>query len=124
MGARPSETKAAIQQVWQTFFDGSTPSPMRISLLEHGDQFAHELATVASSPVSKGASAQVTSVSLDAAESATVTFSLKLNGSPVLTGVKGTAVLVNGSWKVSAASFCELASILGAAPKACPAPGK
>jgi hypothetical protein len=124
MGARPSVTKAAIEQVWQTFFDGSTPPATRGSLLEHGDQFTHELAAVASSPVSKGASAQVTSVSLDAAESATVTFSLELNGSPVLKGVKGTAVLVNGAWKVSAASFCQLASLLGAVPKACPATGK
>lgn len=124
MGARPSVTKAAIRQSWETFFDGSTPSAKRVALLEEGEQFAATIGAISSSPLAKQAQAQVSSVTIDGPEAATVTFSLLLGGTPVLNGVEGSAVLVDGTWKVSVASFCGLAALQGPVPKACPAAGK
>jgi hypothetical protein len=124
MGARPSETKAAIRLSWEAFFDGSTSAAKRVSLLENGDQFAKTIAAVSASPLAKQAKASVTSVRIDGPARATVTFSLLLGATPVIQGVKGSAVLVNGTWKVSRASFCQLAALQGAVPKACSSAGK
>ena len=123
-GPSPAETKAAIKKNWEAFFDGSTSAAKRISLLENGEQFAKTITAVSASPLAKRAKAQVTSVSLDGPTTATVTFSLLLGATPVLKGVKGSAVLVNGTWKVGVASFCQLAALQGAAPKACSSVGK
>ena len=116
----PAETRAAITKNWLAFFDGSTAGDERICLLENGDQFEKEMATVDSSPLAKQVSAQVASVKIDGPAKATVTYTLLLNGGPVLQGVKGGAVLEDGTWKVGATSFCQLAALQGAAPKACP----
>ena len=123
-GGGTAETRAAIQQSWEAFFDGSTSSAKRISLLEHGEQFAKTIDAVSGSPLAKQAKAQVTSVKIDGPTTATVTFSLLLGSTPVLKGVKGSAVLVDGTWKVGAASFCQLAALQGSVPKACPPAGK
>jgi hypothetical protein len=45
-----------------------------------------------------------------------VTFDILLNGTPVLTKQTGTAVLENGTWKVSASEFCGLLSLEGYKP--------
>jgi hypothetical protein len=124
MGPRPAETKAAIRQNWQTFFDGSSSASKRVSLAQNGEQVADTIAAVSNSSLAKQASAKVTSVKIDGPASATVTYTLLLNGSPVLTGVKGSAVLENGTWKVSIASLCALAALQGSVPKACPPAGK
>ena len=124
MGPRPSETRAAIRQNWQAFFDGSTSSAKRVSLLQNGEQFSKTIAAVDSSPLSKQAKAQVTSVRIDGPTTATVTFTVLLGTTPVLQGVKGSAVFVDGTWKVGVASFCQLAALEGAVPKACPSAGK
>jgi hypothetical protein len=122
-GARidPAAAEAAIRASWETFFDGASTAQTRISLLEDGDEFAKEITTVSASPLAKQAKASVTSVDLDEPTSATVTFSLLLGETPVLEGIEGTAVLVDGTWKVGKASFCQLAALQGAAPGSCPA---
>jgi hypothetical protein len=124
MGPRPSVTKAAIRQAWETFFDGSTTTAKRISLLQNGGQFAKTIAEVDASPLAKGVKSTVTSVTLDGPTTATVTFTVLLSGTPVLQGVKGTAVLVDGAWKVGVASFCQFAALEATAPKGCPAAAK
>jgi hypothetical protein len=124
MGPRPTVTKALIRQAWETFFDGSTSTAKRISLLQNGEQFSKEITAVDSSPLSKEAKAQVTSVRIDGPKTATVTFTVILGTTPVLAGVKGSAVLENGTWKVGKASFCQLAALESSAPKACLVTGK
>jgi hypothetical protein len=124
MGARPSETKAAIRRNWEAFFNGSTSSAARVSLLQNGAQFAKTIAAIDNSPLAKQAKAQVTSVTIDGPTTATVTFTVLLGTTPVLQGVKGSAVLVDGAWKVGVASFCQLATLEGASLKACPPAGK
>ena len=50
---------------------------------------------------------------------ARVIFTITLAGQPALKNQVGTAVRVNGVWKVSAKSFCALLSLQGAAPPVC-----
>jgi hypothetical protein len=124
MGPRPAVTKAMIWQRWETFFAGTTPAAKRIELAENGDRYASTIREISALPLAKQAAANVTAVELDGPMHATVTFTLLLNGSPVVEGVKGSAVLVDGVWQVSIASLCELAALQGTVPKACPTPAK
>ncbi len=82
MGARPSETKAAIRRNWEAFFNGSTSSAARVSLLQNGAQFVKTIAAIDSSPLAKEAKAQVTSVTIDGPTTATVTLGASLKACP------------------------------------------
>jgi hypothetical protein len=115
----PSSTKAEIRKNWLAFFDGSTPTARRISLLQNGPAFASVLKAVADSPLAKQLKATVQHVRLDGPAKATVTYTLLLANQPVLPNARGTAVLVDGTWKVGTGSFCALLKLQGATPKAC-----
>ena len=67
------------------------------------------LAALAPPPEVK--TATVTDVTFTDAENAAVTYDLLIDGKPVLPGATGTAVLVDGTWKVSKTTFCTLASL-------------
>jgi hypothetical protein len=124
MGARPSQTRAEIRQNWEAFFDGSSSTAKRVSLLQNGEQFTKTISTIGGSALAKQATAKVTNVKIDGPSKATVTFTLLLSGTPVLQGLKGSAVLVDSTWKVGIASLCQLASLEGVAPKACSSAAK
>jgi hypothetical protein len=124
MGPRPAETRATIRQNWGTFFDGSTPTAQRVALLQNGDQFTSTIASIGGSSLARSASAQVTSVRLTGPDTATVTFTILLGGTPVVAGLKGQAVLVDGTWKVGIASLCQLASLEGLKPQGCQSAAK
>ena len=111
--------KAQIRQNWEAFFDGSTPTDKRISLLQNGQSFAKLLQTVGASPLAAQVKAKVGDVALQGADKATVTYTVMLGGQAVLKNAKGTAVRENGTWKVGTSSFCQLVRLQGAAPAAC-----
>jgi hypothetical protein len=50
---------------------------------------------------------------------ATVIYSLTMGGTPVLSDLKGEAVLQNGTWKVGDQSFCALLSLEQAKAPGC-----
>jgi hypothetical protein len=102
------------------FFDATTPTAKRVSLLENGSKFSAVLTGQASSGQGKETSAQVTAVSV-AGSTATVTWSLLLSNIPILKGQKGQAVLKNGVWQVSDTSFCGLLAMQPPVPGACKA---
>jgi hypothetical protein len=79
----------------------------------------------ASSAQSQSAGASVQKVTLTSATQATVTYTILISGTPMLAGQKGTAVLENGTWKVSLASFCGLLALQngGKAVAGCPTAG-
>jgi hypothetical protein len=123
-GSAPSESRAAIKENWETFFDGSTPAAHRLSLLENGPDFASLLKAVNSSPLAKQVKATVSGVKIDSPSSATVTYTVLLGKQPVLADATGEAVLVDGTWKVGVASFCKLLALEGVVPAACSSAGK
>lgn len=115
---------SAEQQIranWIKFFNGKTSAQQRISLLENGDQFAQVIQGMSQSATAQQTSATISNVKLgNSATTASVTYTIELNGKPVLNNQQGTAVLQNGTWKVSDAAFCQLLQLSGTAPPNCP----
>lgn len=111
-GTSAASEQAAVKANWEKFFNGSTPTPERQQLLQNGQQYSQELAGYASSPLAKQASATVSSVKLNG-NSATVTYTINVNGKPELPNQTGQAVLVNGQWKVSDTALCGLLELAG-----------
>jgi hypothetical protein len=109
-----SATAATITKNWETFFNGKTPVATRVSLLQDGSQFPH--ASLAPSSLSSGASAKVLSVTGITANSATVKYTILLDGTPALKNQVGTAVFQDGTWKVGLANFCNLLKLEGFKP--------
>jgi hypothetical protein len=116
-------TVAQIRANWVAFFDGKTPAARKIQLLENGQKFATLIEAQASSPLAANTSARVQSVTLTSATTATVTYTILLSGKPALASQTGEAVLQDGVWRVSDASFCALLALQngGTAPSPCPA---
>jgi hypothetical protein len=105
-----------------TFFNGKTPAATRIALVQNGQQFAATLKSMASSAQSEAAGASVQKVTLTSATQATVGYTILISGAAMLAGQKGIAVLQDGTWKVSTASFCGLLMLQsgGKAVAGCP----
>ncbi len=115
----PAAERALIRKAWTEFFSGKTSAATKTSLLENGPAFETAIKAQASSAIAKQAGATVSKVTLQGPRKATVRYTISLAGAPVLRNQTGTAVKVDGSWKVGDASFCRLLALQGAAPKAC-----
>lgn len=114
-----SATTATIKANWEKFFSGSTPNSQRESLLQNGQTFAKTISAM--SGLGSSASAKVSAIQLTSSKQATVTYTVYLGGTAALPNAKGVAVLENGTWKVSDASFCQLLTLQngGKAPSVC-----
>ncbi len=110
---------AQIKQDYVRFFDGRTPADTKIALLQNGQQFAQVIRAQSQSPLAQQTTAQVGGVRVNGTQAA-VTYTVLIAGKPALANQTGTAVLVNGSWKVGEQSFCSLLSLQGQAPPPCP----
>lgn len=117
--ATPAAQKAEVTRVWERFFAGSTSASDKEKLLEDGSTFSGALEAAARSPFAKQSGAKVGSVTLLGPAKASVRYAILLAGKPVLSHRRGTAVKVDGQWKVGTASFCQLLVLQGGAPKAC-----
>lgn len=103
---------AAITANWKTVFDGEAPLPRRLALVENGSQVAAFVAAQAKTSFGQaaaGSTATVSSVMITSPTQATVHWDLLLLGTPLRKNQVGIAVYLNGTWKVSIASFCGLA---------------
>jgi len=122
----PAGNSAAVAQItanWEKFFNASTPTSQRVALLQNGAAFA--VAITGLSHLVSGLGATVTSVTVTSPTMAVVKYNLTASGSTLLSGETGTAVYVNGSWKVGDASLCALLKLVpgGSTPAACSAAG-
>jgi hypothetical protein len=120
-GSGTAAASALISQAWARFFAGTTSAADKQALLQNGSAFAAAITAQANSPMAKGTTATVSKVTLVTADTADVTYTISIGGLPALANQTGTAVLVDGSWKVGSASFCQLLTLEGQAPSACPA---
>ena len=115
-GTAPADTTAATAQIktnWKTFFAYKTPRATAAALLQDGNTMTTALAKAvseqATTHIKQGA--DVTSVTFTSPTTAQVTYKL-LNGNAVLLpAATGQAVLVNGTWVVSKATFCTLVTL-------------
>ncbi|WP_227980234.1 hypothetical protein [Nocardia spumae] len=117
----PTVTQAVTVN-FEKFFDGATSADQKIALLENGAAFSDAIRAQADSPLAKSASAKVTTVASTSTDHADVTFDVLFNGTPALSGQQGSAVYTDGTWKVTASTFCALLTLEGAAPPVCGAP--
>ena len=122
---QPTDDIAAITAAFTKFFDGLDPNvDAKIALLEHGDVLGSMITDAAKDPQFQQLTTTVNSVTLQsdadcaAAKEATpcalVLHDMFLGGLPAMVGLKSHAVKVNGTWKVSAASWCAVVAIGGA----------
>ena len=117
-----AQAVAEIKHNWVEFFAPSTSAAMAIPLLQNGAKFAAAVTAQAKSSFAKELSASVSSVKLTSANTATVTYTLKV-GALAVPGLKdatGTAVKTGSTWQVGDATFCQLLKLQGPAPAACP----
>jgi hypothetical protein len=103
---------AAITANWKTVFNGKTPIPRRLALVQNGSQvaaFVEAQAKTSFGQAAAGSTATVSSVTITSPSQATVHWDLLLLGTPLLKNQAGSAVYLDGIWKVAIASFCGLA---------------
>ncbi len=111
--ADPAAAIAQITANWERFFLAGTPIAERETLLEDGLLYVEALTIRSADPLQAQAGAAVREVTLLDPEHAHVVYDVMLGETVALPGAEGTAVLRNGTWKVSAESFCSLI-VLGA----------
>src|SRR5437868_4432792 len=110
------QNKDQIAKAFTDFFNGANPDlDAKLQLLDNPEKYKAlytKFATGATTgPQLKSTSATVTKVDLKGDGTAEVTYTLNLNNTPTLMDQLGKAVQVNGVWKVSGTTFCDLASL-------------
>ena len=112
---------AQITANWEKFFNSSTPTSEKVSLLQNGSVFAGAINDMAKLPLASGIGAKVTKVVVNSSTKATVTYDITSGGTSLLSGQTGTAVYQGGIWKVGDASLCGLFKLVpgGTVPSAC-----
>jgi hypothetical protein len=103
---------AAITANWKTVFNGKAPIPRRLALVQEGSQvaaFVQAQAKTSFGQAAAGSTATISSVTITSPSRATVHYEVLLLGTPLLKNQVGTAVYLDGIWKVAIASFCGLA---------------
>ena len=119
--ADEAAAKAEIKANWTKFYAYKTKPAVAASLLEDGDQLAGALAFArqeqAQTHIKQNVKVKV--ITFTDPTHANVTYALLNGKTPLLPNASGVAVLVDGKWKVSKASFCTLVQ-LGANGKTVP----
>jgi len=111
-----AQNKDAITKVFTEFFDGTNKDlDAKLQKLDDPDKYKalyNKFATDATTgPQLAGTSVTVTNVDLKPDGTAEVTYTLNLNGTPALMNQLGTAVQVDGQWRVAGTTFCDLAAL-------------
>jgi hypothetical protein len=113
--AEPVSGAAAVAVItanWKTVFNGKAPLTRRLALVQDGSQvaaFVEAQAKTSFGQAAAGSTATVSSVIITSPSQATVHYEVLLLGTPLLKNQVGTAIYLNGIWKVAIASFCGLA---------------
>jgi hypothetical protein len=100
-----------ITSLYQRFFDGTAPVQTKVNLLQRGPEFVQVMQQQAAGPLARSSGVKVTKVVRSTENSAAVTFSVLLDGKPVLPDQHGGAVFEDGVWKISASTYCALLSL-------------
>src|SRR5215472_11844354 len=113
--AEPSSGPAAVAAItanWKTVFNGKASIPSRLALVQDGPElaaFVEAQAKTSFGAAAAGSTATVSSVMITSPSNATVHYEVLLLGTPLLKNQVGTAVYLDGVWKVAISSFCGLA---------------
>ena len=113
-----SAAAEAITAAFETFFDGSIVDiEARIDQIEDfaGMREAARLTFESSGDAGAGVRGRVDSISRTSSTTAEVAYSILLNDQVIFAGRTGEAVLADGRWLVSRATFCDLVALSPAA---------
>jgi hypothetical protein len=123
---RNSPREQEIRKNWKNFFSSKTKNKTRINLLQNGKKFKKSIKHFSNSKMGKNASAAIDNIRFNGTNktNATVTYTIKINNKPVLKNQDGKAVYIDHMWKVSDETFCNLLSMSGKVPSACPQSNK
>ena len=113
--------KAEITEAWEGLLSGANTLDQRIAYLEDGDEL-RALAEQQFSILGEQASAssgKVKDITFNDDGTANVTYDILLNNVPALPDAQGTAVQVDGEWKFSKLTMCDLLSLAGQSPEEC-----
>lgn len=124
----PPSVTEAVTRSYERFFDGGTDAEEKMAVLENGKAFADTINAQADSPMSKSTAATVSGVASTGTDHADVTYTILMGGKPALANQPGSAIYQDGTWKVTAATFCALLTLQGNPPAVCattaqPTPG-
>lgn len=113
----PEAARAEITTAFESFLDGTKPREERIAFVEDADELA-EVFAAGGDAEPAGVTGQVANIAFTGAESATVLFDILVDGTVALPNFPGEAVFVDGAWKVSRTTVCDLIAQSGTT---CPA---
>lgn len=124
----PPSVTEAVTHSYERFFDGGTDADEKMAVLENGKAFAATINAQADSPMSKSTTATVSGVASTGTDHADVTYTILMGGKPALANQQGSAIYQDGTWKVTATTFCALLTLQGNPPPICtttpqPTPG-
>ncbi|WP_308377872.1 hypothetical protein [Streptomyces sp. ISL-98] len=111
--ADPAAARAEVERNWKTFFEATATTEEKVKVLQNGEVLRPLLTAFGSDPNAKKSSAKVTDVKFTSATEADVTYDLLVGGQPALPDSKGTSVLQDNVWKVSAKTLCALVKLSG-----------
>ena len=110
----PGERAAAVRRAFETVFAASDRSPdERIAALEDPDGLAEVFRARfgAVSDLAARITVRIDRLAAAGPSRTRVIFTLLLDGTPVLDRLPGEAVLVDGTWRVATATFCQVATL-------------
>ncbi|MEE3849507.1 hypothetical protein VZC37_04145 [Gordonia sp. LSe1-13] len=110
-------TTQEITDAFVVFFNGKTPPAERVALIENGQAFEPILQGMTQDPQATQTEVAVTGVTVTEEGMADVNYDLLMQGNPVMPGQTGQAVEEDGTWKVSADTFCALLAVQGGADR-------
>ncbi|MGQ0832301.1 MAG: endonuclease/exonuclease/phosphatase family protein [Microthrixaceae bacterium] len=108
-----ADTAAAITGAFTTLFGGEvTDVEQKLAALERGEELRTSFlqSYEATKDVASRISVRIDDMSRVDGTHASVTYSLLLDGTPVLDHLPGEAVLVGGRWLVSTRTYCEVST--------------
>lgn len=107
-----------IVEVYRIAFDSTTTFEEKAAVIEDTTGLEDTVDTYASTGDSVGGvTAEPTAVTVEG-DDAVVVYTLYFSGNPTYAGLNGTAVKIDGGWKITRDMFC---SVMASARSACPA---
>lgn len=122
-GAGLGPRSTAVQQIradWVRFFSPTTPTRLKIELLQNGARFAGILRATSTSVLARSTYAHVLAVRLESPTLAAVQYSISLAGRVAVSRATGTAIYSARRWKVGELSYCSLLRLELIKASACP----
>jgi hypothetical protein len=117
--AQKAADATSIKDSYVTFFAANTAMSTRAALLQNGSQFSQAMQGEFSQLANEKPSVTLNSVNVTNPSTASVNYTVDLNGQPVLKDQNGSAVKVNGKWLVSDLTLCQLLGMAGQSPSIC-----